>query len=263
MAGNRDHYQGPDSLVSIQSQIDALEGLSALDTARAELEAELQKEKAQLGDKHVHVTALQGKLDSISESLRQMEKVRNELVSEARQTGVQMEHSREKLSRSRTEREVNAAQREVEELRKLFRDRETEIQKLNALIDQAHEDATSTRSQHESLASEIGSSAGAVRSRVTVLEQQVAANTAARMDVAKALPAPLFRKYETIRARRGNAVCHTTEGTCSVCHMQLAPMFFQVLRREHKLDQCPHCNRILYYKEPKAPDSDTESKGGS
>ncbi len=248
--------------MSIQSQIDALEGLSALDTARAELEAELQKEKAQLGDKHVHVTALQGKLDSISDSLRQMERVRNELVSEARQTGVQMERSREKLGRSRTEREVNAAQREVEELRKLFRDRETEIQKLNALIDQAHEDATATRSQHESLASEIGSSAGAVHSRVVELEQQIAANTAARVEVAKPLPPALFRKYETIRARRGNAVCHTTDGTCSVCHMSLPPMLFQVLRREHKLDQCPHCNRILYFKEPRAAESGGERPEG-
>ena len=238
--------------MSIQTQIDALEGLSVLDTARAELEAELQKEKAQLGDKHVHVTALQGKLDSISESLRQMERVRNELVTEARQTGVQMERSREKLSRSRSEREVNAAQREVEELRKLFRDREIEIQKLNALIDQAHEDASSTRSQHETLASEIGSSAGAVRSRVSELEQHIAANTTARLEFSKVLPAPLFRKYEMIRGRRGSAVCHTTDGTCSVCHMSLPPMLFQVLRREHKLDQCPHCNRILYYKEPRA-----------
>ncbi len=249
--------------MSIQTQIDALEGLSALDTARAELETELQKEKAQLGDKHVHVTALQGKLDSISESLQQMERVRNELVTEARQTGVQMERSREKLGRSRTEREVNAAQREVEELRKLFRDRETEIQKLNALIDQAHEDASNTRNQHENLATDIGSSSGAVHSRVTELEQLIAANNAARQEFSKVLPAPLFRKYEAIRVRRGNAVCHTTDGTCSVCHMSLAPMLFQVLRREHKLDQCPHCNRILYYKEPRAQDPGDAAPGES
>jgi uncharacterized protein len=248
--------------VSIQSQIDALEGLSALDVARAELEAELKNEKAQLGDKHVHVTALQGKLDSISESLHQMERVRNELMSEARQTSVQMERSREKLGRSRTEREVNAAQREVEELRKLFRDRETEIQKLNALIDQAHEDAGSTRNQHDQLATEIGSSAGAIHSRVTELEQKVAQNLAARAAFSQVLPPVTFRKYETIRARRGNAVCHTTDGTCSVCHMSLAPMFFQVLRREHKLDQCPHCNRILYYKEPRPAEAASEPTVG-
>lgn len=234
--------------MSIQSQIDALEGLSVLDTARAELEAELQKEQAQLGDKHVHVSALQGKLDSISESLRQMERVRNELVSEARQMGIQMERSREKLSRSRTEREVNAAQREVEELRKLFRDRETEIQKLSVLIDQAHEEAASTKSQHSNLETEIGSSSGAVHSRVNELQLLIAANSAQRENFAKVLPPALFRKYETIRARRGTAVCHTTDGTCSVCHMSLAPMLFQVLRREQKLDQCPHCNRILYFK---------------
>lgn len=249
--------------MSIQTQIDALEGLTALDSLRADLEAELQKEKAQLGDKHLHVNTLQGKLESISESLRQMERVRNELVAEARQMSVQMEHSREKLARSRSEREVNAAQREVEELRKLYRDRETEIQKLNALIEQAQEDASNTRNQHVDLEAELGSSAGAVHSRVAELEQQIAGNTAEREALAKALPPQLFRKYETIRVRRGAAVAHTTEGTCSVCHMALPPMLFQVLRREHKLDQCPSCNRILYYKEPKSSEAGESSSGGS
>ena len=68
-------------------------------------------------------------------------------------------------------------------------------------------------------------------------------------------PTLLFRIQR--RARRGRAVAHTTDGTCSVCHVALPPMLFQVLRRERKLDQCPHCNRIIYYKErgsePAAP----------
>ena len=53
-------------------------------------------------------------------------------IQDVRNMNQQLEHSREKLSRSRTERESNAAQRELEELRKLVRDREDEIGKLTA-----------------------------------------------------------------------------------------------------------------------------------
>jgi uncharacterized protein len=243
------NQQGFVSQVSIQTQIDVLEGLCALDDARATLEKDLADETAQLGNKHVHVGALTGKLESVSESIRQMERVRNELVSEARQTGVQMERSREKLSRSRTEREVNASQREMEELRKLFRDREVEVQKLNALIDQAHDDSTNTQAEFERLNSELGSSAGATQTRVGELTELIAANASERDGLTKQLPPVLVRRYEAIRARRGRAVAHTTDGLCSVCHVALPPMLFQVLRRERKLDQCPHCNRIIYYKE--------------
>ena len=49
----------------------------------------------------------------------------------------QIERSREKLQRSRNERESNAAQREVEELRKLHRDREEELERLTTAADGA------------------------------------------------------------------------------------------------------------------------------
>ena len=53
-----------------------------------------------------------------------------------------------KLARSRTEREANAAQRELEELRKLVRDREEEIGKLTA-------DADASRQQIETTEVEV------------------------------------------------------------------------------------------------------------
>ena len=56
-----------------------------------------------------------------------MDKTRTELLAELRQMTQQIDRSREKLSRSRNERESNAAQREVEELRKLHRDREEDL----------------------------------------------------------------------------------------------------------------------------------------
>ena len=63
---------------------------------------------------------LEGRIAASRASVEQMERTRGELIQEARQISVQMERSREKLSRCRTEREANAAQREIEELRKIY-----------------------------------------------------------------------------------------------------------------------------------------------
>jgi predicted nucleic acid-binding Zn-ribbon protein len=62
-----------------------------------------------------------------------------------------------------------------------------------------------------------------------------------------------------IRKRLGNAIGWTSEGTCSACNMTLSPMLFQELRRDGRLDQCPHCRRIIYYREPVAVDSEETS----
>lgn len=246
--------------MSIQAQIEALETLAALDQELDQLQTELERERTALGGKRVQLQQLENKLRGVQSSAHDMERMRNELMTEARQMGVQMDRSREKLGRSRTEREINAAQREVEELRKLYRDREIEIQKLAGLVDQAHDEANSTTNQRDVLAQELGSSEGEVETRLSQLEREASTKQSQRDQAAKAVPVVLYRRYETIRKRRGSAICHTLRGTCSACHISLAPMMYQVLRRGESFDQCPSCNRIIYFRpdpEPDAPATET------
>jgi predicted nucleic acid-binding Zn-ribbon protein len=250
--------------VSTQAEIEALETLSRLDQELVLLEQELEKEREVLGGKRVHLQQLEAKLTAVRQSTLEMERVRNELITEVRQMSLQLERSREKLGRSRTEREVNAAQRESEELRKLYRDREIETQKLVGLIEQAHKEREDTSELRDAVATELGQSAGAAETRVDHLEAEAGSRRAEREVAAKGVPPVLYRRYEMIRKRRGSAICHTVDGTCSACHISLAPMAFQVLRRGGGIDQCPSCNRIMYYREvPLAPKEDDSAKSGS
>jgi hypothetical protein len=252
--------------VSIQSQIVALEELAAVDEEIARLDAELEQERGALGEKHDQLDGLNSKLAATEASIHEMDRVRNELVTEARQMSVQMERSREKLMRCRTEREANAAQREVEELRKLFRDREIEVQKLGNLIDQARDDEQTTQTQREQISGDLGASEGDLRTRLGQLDAEVKEQRERRVGLVKAVPPVLYRRYEMIRKRRGSGLCHTSLGTCSACHISLSPMQFQTLRRGEEFDQCPSCNRIIYYRPEEAvsdqPSGDSTSSAG-
>ena len=122
--------------MNMQVQIEALERLSVLDAELTLLHEELARERQALHDKKKYLEELDQKLGRARGSISEMERLRGDLIQETRQMSVQIEKSREKLSRCRTEREANAAQHEVEELRKLYRDREIEIDKLGVLVDQ-------------------------------------------------------------------------------------------------------------------------------
>lgn len=239
--------------MNIQPQIVALENLARIDEELAELESKLTQEQVALGEKRGHLQGLEQKLSSTSGSIGEMERLRGELLSEARQIGAQMERSREKLARCRTEREVNAAQREVEELRKLYRDREVEIQKLGPLIEQARAESESIVEQRTAVSSDLGESVGDAESKMGTLQTRVATLRGEREIAIKDVQPVLYRRYEMIRQRKGSGLCHTTHGTCSACHIQISPMLFQVLRRADEFDRCPSCARILYYRPP-APD---------
>ena len=240
--------EGTVSHVDIETQIDALERLSAADAELWHLEVQLHEEHMALGGKRHQLHGLEAKLEAIGRSIEDMERVRNELIGEARQMSVQMDRSREKLARSRSEREVNAAQREVEELRKLFRDRESEIEKLGNLLDQARGDTEATEKQRDGLKNELGEADGESVSRLESLAKEVEQRHKARLETTKELPPPVLRRYETIRRRIGKAIASTSDGTCSACHISLPPMQFQILRRGEALDKCPSCHRIIYFR---------------
>ena len=234
--------------MTIQAQIDNLENLAALDVELKELRDAVNQERAGLDAKRTTLASLEERLARSQKNSGDMDKMRGDLMGEVRQMSIQVERSREKLSRCRTEREANAAQREIEELRKLYRDREIEVEKLDGFLEQARADMVQVTTERDALLAELAAVEGDTVGRLAQGEAVVAEKEAIRKGLVANVPPILYRRYELIRGRRGTAITSTTDGTCLACHMRLPPMLFQELTRENKFEQCPSCNRILYYR---------------
>jgi hypothetical protein len=234
--------------VTIQAQIENLENLAALDVELKELRDAVNQERQGLDAKRASLAALEERLARSQKNSGDMDKMRGDLMGEVRQMSIQVERSREKLSRCRTEREANAAQREIEELRKLYRDREIEVEKLDGFLEQARTDMAQVTVERDAIVADLSAVESETVGRLAQGEAVVAEKEAIRKGLVANVPPILYRRYELIRGRRGTAITSTTDGTCLACHMRLPPMLFQELTRENKFEQCPSCNRILYYR---------------
>ena len=234
--------------MSIQSQIDALEKLSELDAELKELSDLLSKERGELETKKTRLAGLIERLSRGKQSIEEMEKARGDLMGEARQMLIQIERSREKLPRCRTERESNAVQRELEELRKLHRDREVEMEKIDVLINQGRADVTAVLIDHDKLEADLLSIEDAATGRISEAQGKFEERSKLRLELVKGVPPQVYRRYELVRSRRGTALAYTHTGVCSACNIHLSPMLFQKLKRGEDMDQCPSCNRIIYYR---------------
>jgi predicted nucleic acid-binding Zn-ribbon protein len=239
--------------VTIQTQIRQLEELSRIDEEIRRVEEELGTHRAGLSTLAADLGEVDKRLTSDKDSVGTMDKTRSELMTEVRQMNAQIEKSREKLARSRNERESVAAQREFEELRKLVRDREEEIERLGKVADKAREAITAGESKKVELQAELTGTAEGAKQRVATREDDRAKLAAEREIAMKALPPVLYRRYESIRQRKPRAIAYTTDGTCNGCHIAVPPMMFQKMLRLEEFEQCPNCRRILYYVAPKAP----------
>jgi predicted nucleic acid-binding Zn-ribbon protein len=235
---------------SVPDQIKALEDLAVIDAELKTLGDELQLERGALDAQRRKLAGLEDKLKSDRSQLAAIEKLRNEYLGEVRTMMQQVEHSREKMNRARNEREANAAQRELEELRKLVRDREDEIGRLTTDAEGSRQQIDTAEEEAKKVSGELGATEGGVQSKLTDIETRQAERQITRAEAIKKIPAQLYRRYDMIRQKRGTGIAQTTTGTCKACNMALPPQLFHRLRREPMLEQCPSCNRIIYYVPP-------------
>ena len=233
--------------MSIRDQIAFLEELSSIDVELRRVEEQLEKHHKGLSGMQSELRSLEERLKIDRETAAAMDRTRNDLVTELRQMTQQIDRSREKLQRSRNERESNAAQREVEELRKLHRDREDELERRNLAADAAKNAIDDGEKKRGALSSELTGSADGITSSMGELEAEKATRSAERARVVARLPVVIYRRYESIRTRRPVAIAKTHDGTCLGCHLSVPPMMFQKMRRQEEFEQCPNCRRILYY----------------
>ncbi len=238
--------------MSIPEQIRTLEELASVDAELKVLDDQLSQERTTLASLKATLKRLEEKRKSDLLSVAATDKARNELVTDVRGMMQQLDHSREKLNRSRTERESNAAQRELEELRKLVRDREEDINKLTAEGDAVRTQIESGEAEAATVQAALGSTEGDSTSKVVEVGRQRDDKLVARGGIAKRLPPVLYRRYETLRTKKPCAISQTTDGTCTACHMALPPQLFHRLRREPMIEQCPSCQRLIYFVPPPA-----------
>jgi predicted nucleic acid-binding Zn-ribbon protein len=237
-------------VLSVVDQIKALETLAAIDAEIRNLDEQIGKERANLSAARASLAKLEEKLAATRASLAVLDKSRNDALIEVRNMNQQLEHSREKLNRSRTERETNAATREIEELRKLIRDREDEVARVTGEGDILRKDLEGNEAEHKKIADEIGSTEGDTQARLGSSEGERSDRAGLRDPIIKQLPITMFKKYEQIRLKRGTGIAQTSDGTCKACNMSLPPQLFHRLRREPMIEMCPSCNRLIYYVAP-------------
>ena len=186
--------------MTIVEQIKALEELAAVDAELKIIVEKLAKERSALGERKEKLRALQAQVKADQEQLAAIEKLKTDYILEVRATMQQIEHSRDKMGRSRTERETQAVQRELEELRKLQRDREDEVGKLATQADQVRQRVDETQAQANELAGQLGETEGAISTELGALEAEQTEKNAVRAEIVKRVPAPKGDPDKPLRA---------------------------------------------------------------
>jgi uncharacterized protein len=245
----------------LAKEIQLLEILSKLDAQLKVHESEVESGEQKLASMKEQSVSLEARLASDRTSVEEMKRIIGDLKLEARQMTNQLEKSREKMARSRNERETMAAQRESEELRKLIRDREEEIGKLTTLLDAAKRSISECEDALLKVEGELSSSESDILKRLGEAKKACASHQGERDAITKQINRMYLRRYEVVRAKRGTGVAHLVKGICQACHMTIPPQLAQRLMLREILEQCPSCMRLIYWVGDQSDTNDEESAG--
>ena len=130
----------------------------------------------------------------------------------------------------------------------MIKEREEEVGRLDEAVGKVRASLAEHEQEFNELRGLFSEEETKGRARMAELQAEREKVVAGRDEIVTKLASNVFRRYEQIRQRRGTALAEIIEGTCMGCRMQVPAQEFVELQRGDKLQQCPHCLRILVYK---------------
>ncbi len=167
------------------------------------------------------------------------------------------------MSKARTLREADSAEREVEMTRRAIKEREEEVLSIEETLEQKSGTLDERQSQFEEARKMLDEEEAAANARIEVVTKERDKVLAGREKVAENIPKRIFKRYEKLRTKpRYAAVTFVDEsGTCKSCRMALPPQLFIEVQRGEDFHECPQCRAFLIHQsfkpeEPVAPKAD-------
>jgi predicted nucleic acid-binding Zn-ribbon protein len=153
------------------------------------------------------------------------------------------------MNRIKNTKELQALQREIEQIRQSNGDLEEDLIRVFEEIDRIKGELKAKEEEAAMLQEEWQQRQEQMQSKISGIDQLVSEAHTLRKTIASQISGELISRYELIFARRGgSAVVEVTGGICQGCYMNIPPQLWNEIIKSEKVNLCPSCQRILYYK---------------
>lgn len=219
----REIFQVDRKIVALNDEADAL-GRAAAD------------QKAQIGAE--------------KETLDDLKKAYRELESESKDNAASIVKSNEKLRGVKTNKEYQSTLKEIEEIRKKNSGIEDRMLELLEKIESHEATSREKEMQLERFIQTCTEKKKSLADNVQRERQTVDSLNEKKARISANADSQTIAILDDVKTKvRGMAVVPVHQAVCMGCHMNIPPQLFNELLRFDELRFCPHCNRIIYWKE--------------
>ena len=242
----------------MDDQLELIKKLQAIDSALKNLE----KTKLDFPKK---INQLEKEFEKKKQSFKKgktsFEEAQKEKLKKEQDLNRELERlkkSQEKLALVKTNKEYQAALKEIEDLKKHSNDIETEILLFMEKTDTLSTTVKQEEGEYQKWSQEFKKKKETLNAELEKATLELQNHQALRTTVIENIEPGLIKKFEMIKERRqGLAVVSIQGGLCTGCNINIPPQkIIEIRKSNHAIMQCPFCNRIVYFEEHN--DEDTE-----
>ncbi|MCB2188944.1 MAG: hypothetical protein KQJ78_21195 [Deltaproteobacteria bacterium] len=222
--------------------------LQAVDKAVYDLEQERDAIPGQLVELSQEESRKQALYTEAKARLDETTARRKDLESSADEIRGRLKRAEQRLMGSKTTKEYQAANAEIEEGRDRLKVTEDLLLEVMEQFEALDAKVKTLGEETQSLRNQLDERRQVLAGRVKEIEDTLGTFTNRRESMASQVDPEIMEEYNFIRERRqGIAMAPVSEGNCGICHIRLPPQQFNELQRMDRMMVCPSCRRICYW----------------
>jgi predicted nucleic acid-binding Zn-ribbon protein len=225
-----------------------------------QIELEMSKIRAKLGSVNQRFEELDGKqlnlkqiIDQQESTIKEMNRQYRAYESDAQVNLDRIRKSEAKLSSVKTNKEYQSSLKEIDDLKEKNSHLEDEMIAFLERLEEADEALKAKISAYSALKTEVQAEKEAIQLEAQEQSLQLEKLEAKWKALSKDIDDELLVTFNRIKTNQTNKVgiVAVINAVCQGCHMNIPPQLYNELQRGDKLQRCPICERIIYWKEPK------------
>ncbi|MCA9601100.1 MAG: hypothetical protein KC417_03695 [Myxococcales bacterium] len=227
-------------------ELRALVRVAEIDDSAKNLDDELKAIPVGIEETRQNVQKLETLLANERNQLSEAEALKKAQDSQVTDSNDRIAKAKSKGAKASNAKEAEAADRELDAVRRGLKDREDEQKRLADAIEKVRGSLENHHKEFEEFRSMFLEEEKAAKVRLAELEVERAKVLEGRDEIAKAVPTDILRRYDRIREKRGSGIAEVVAGNCGACRVQVLPQQAIVIQRGESIEQCHHCQRFLY-----------------
>ena len=231
----------------LRDQLRALEQLQELDLKIDRLKKSKEAIPSALKTLDSGIARLQTSMNIKKTALVEIEKVQRQNQAAKDLNSDRLSRANSKLEGVQNSQEFQAAQKEIEQLKKLNATLDEQNKKTGTDAEAINKELTDLGAQMTKLQDERGAQATQFSSQEAATASEIGKLSTERAQYTGNVDPRTLSQYDRIRgARAGLGIVPTIAGRCKGCNMILPPQLYNEIQKVLQLYQCPSCNRILF-----------------